>query len=99
MIKSAAQEDPTYSAEVAMLSSGQDMVTMKNLYTRVAAAEDPKTLTLEKCKLKPSPPLSVAMDASLAEVAIKLEVQSYVPVLVGEEVCGIVDVDGEVSML
>lgn len=42
-------------------------------------------------RLKPSPPLSVAMDASLAEVAIKLEVQSYVPVLVGEEVCGVID--------
>lgn len=45
-----AHSEEFLSLQVAMLSSGQDMVTMKNLYTRVAAAEDPKTLTLEKCK-------------------------------------------------
>ncbi|KAF4688798.1 hypothetical protein FOZ60_002387 [Perkinsus olseni] len=91
-IQSAAREDPSFSSEVAMLSSGEEMVTITNLYARLSAADEPKALTLEKCKHKPSP-LTVGMDSSLAEVATKLDVQPCLPAVGGDDdqIAGVVD--------
>ncbi|KAF4663032.1 hypothetical protein FOL47_005938 [Perkinsus chesapeaki] len=77
-INAAHEKDSSFSDQVGLVKDSAtlvEMVTVANLYARLTAADDPKSITVEKCKHKPTP-LTVGLESSLAEVATKLDVQT-----------------------